>query len=454
VEALKRYISAAATTDWHLFWADELDFLFDDDVEEFIVHLADMSPGPLTMDLLEVPCRKRPETAVPLLQSILAHRGHEFGRAERIAAGIHLVDHDLGGSWQLLRSEFDDDHQLALEVLGNADTVCYRQGDTLLPEAILADIYLWLMQRFHPSDDPQQAGVHAVGPREQVGRWRNGLLTELRDRGTAAAIDALTTIAEALPTVTSLKRTQATAMTVFSRKAWEGHSIRDLVELAQNEMTTLVNTERDLQAVVKNALTIVQRELTGANPQSHLLWDTHSKRPKSEDEISDHIRNRLAELTGGNKLVVNREVQVRRNQPSGMPERADLQVDAATGRAGPFATISLPVEVKGAWHGELMTAMRSQLVDRYMTDLHASHGCYVVLWPDIDYWTDKDARRRAVARLDRDDVVEQLAIQARQLRDEGYFVEIVHLGIEYKRPSRTWRQRLASGPRRFFAPRS
>jgi hypothetical protein len=151
---------------------------------------------------------------------------------------------------------------------------------------------------------------------------------------------------------------------------------------------------------------------------------------------------------------VNREVQVRRNQPSGLPERADLQVDAATGTLGPFATISLPIEVKGAWHDELLTAMRTQLVERYMTDLHVSHGCYVVLWPDTQYWDNKDPRYRKAAARQTVEVVEKLAAQARQLENEGYQVEVVHLGIEYKRPNRRWRQQLSSGARRIFGPRT
>ena len=452
VGALKRHIAAAASTDMHLHWTNELTFLFDEDFEEFCVQLIETSAGPLTTGLLEVLCRERSTSAVPMLRSMLTRKEPEQ-HANRIAAGVLLVDHDLEESWPLLKSEFDADHEMALEVLGTSDTVRFREGDTLLPEATLADMYLWLRRSFDPSDDPQYAGVHAVQPREEVGRWRDQLLIELRDRGTAAAVNALATAAQALPTDMRLRRTQAAAMSVFSRKAWEGHSIRELVQLAQHDATALVSTERDLQAVVANALTVVQMELTGSNPQSHLLWDTHSRRPKSEDEISDHLRNRLSELTGGNKLVVNREVQVRRNRASGVPERTDLQVDAATGAAGPFPTISLPVEVKGAWNDELMTAMRSQLAERYMTDLHTAYGCYVVLWPDVEPWTDKDSRRRDVARLDRDDVANQLALQAQQLRDEGYYIEVVHLGIEYKRPDRSLRQRLMSAPLSLFTQR-
>jgi hypothetical protein len=438
VGALTRYIRAAAAADLHLYWTNEVDFLLDDDLQDLVLDVIDNTPGPLAGGLLELLTRKRPETAIPLLQSIFTERDPNR-RAERVAAGTLLVDHDLAGSWELLKSEFNHDQQLVLEVLGDAETVRHRQSDDYLPENLIADIYLWLRQTFDPADDPPQpAGVHDVLPREQIGHWRNHLLVALRDRGTAAAMDALAAIANALPSDTSLQLIQATAMTVFSQKSWEANRIRDLVRLAQPDGTALVNTEADLQRVAMNAFTHIQRGLTGANPQSHLLWDTHSKRPKSEDEISDYLRNRLAELTGGNRLVVNREVQVRRNNTSGIPERDDLQIDAATGRPGPFATISLPIEVKGAWHDELLTAMRSQLVARYMADLHVAHGCYVVLWPNIESWDDAgESRRRVFASRDREGVIEELATQARELQDEGICVQVVHLRIDYLRANST-----------------
>lgn len=450
VEALTRRIRGAAATDLHFYWAHEADFLFDDDLQDLTLDIVDNTPGPLASGLLVLLTRKRPETAIPLLRSKFTERDPDH-RAERIAAGTLLVDHDLAGSWELLKSEFDQDQLLALKVLGDAEIVRHRQSDSFLPEDLIADIYLWLRQAFNPAEDPQPAGgAHTVLPREEIGHWRDHLLVALRDRGTTAAIDALSSIAQALPTDTSLQRIQVAAMTVFSQKAWEGHSIRDLVLLAQQARSALVNTEADLQAVISNAFDEIQLELTGSNPQSHLLWDTHSRRPKREDEISDHLRNRLAELTADNGLVVNREVQVRRNYPSGIPERADLQVEAATGKAGPFATIVLPIEVKGAWHDDLLTALRSQLVAMYMTDLHVTHGCYVVLWPDIESWGSGDSRRGKVGRLDRDAVTEELAAQVRELLEAGINVKVVHLGIEYGRPKTTLLQRLTSTPFRLL----
>lgn len=433
-EALSRHLSAAATAGLDLFWKQEVDFLFDKELQAVALEIVANKPGALALGLMEVLTRKVPEAAIPQLRQMFGRRDPDR-RAERVGAAVLLFDHDLSRSWPLLKSAFDEEPPLALEVIGNAETVRFRQSDALIEEHVVADIYIWLRAHFDPADDPQYEDFHIVGPREELGNWRDRLLITLRDSGTAAAIDALNTIALSFPGIASIEHIQASAMETFAQKAWEGHSISELVTLARTRRTALINTEADLLRTTMFGLEDIQRELTGANPQSHLLWDTYSKRPKSEDEMSDHLRNRLAELVGGTNLVVNREVQVRRNRPAGVPERADLQIDAATGISGPLAVLSLPIEVKGAWNEDLLQAMRSQLLGRYMADLHVSHGCFVVLWPDLESWGDGDARRRVVASLDRDAVTQLLDDQAQQLADEGYSVEVVHLGVEYRRPA-------------------
>lgn len=454
VHSLTRYVAAAVSSGEGLFWANELEFLFDDVVEKFILETAEIAQDKVSIALIEVLNRKKPEIANPILRSAFTDLQPE-NRAKRMAAGTLLVDHDLAGSWLQLKSAFDDDRDLAVQVLGNAHEVRYEPSESFLPEDLIADIYLWLRSAFDPGEDPQPIGfgAYVVGEREMIGRWRDRLLIDLRDRGTEAAIAALTAIATVLPTVTSLLQIQTDAEANYAQKSWQGHEVRELVALATGELTALINTEADLLAVVSSAFGDIQRELTGSTPQSHLLWDTHSRRPKQEDEISDHLRNRLSDITSKNRLTVNREVQVRRSQPSGMPERADIQVDAATGGTGPYASLSLPVEVKGAWNDQLMTAMREQLAERYMADLHVSHGYYVVVWPDTDRWDSKDSRYRKVATRKRIEVIEELAEQARQLLTDGYTIEVLHLGIEYKRPDPSWREQVASVASRVLRPR-
>ena len=68
------------------------------------------------------------------------------------------------------------------------------------------------------------------------------------------------------------------------------------------------------------ALDEAQTRLTGATPESHYLWDTYAGRPKSEDEISDYLANELNGALSASGVIVNREVQARRNQPSGIGE--------------------------------------------------------------------------------------------------------------------------------------
>jgi len=94
-------------------------------------------------------------------------------------------------------------------------------------------------------------------------------------------------------------------------------------------------------------------------------------------------------------------------------------------------------------------------VARYMQDLFVAHGCYVVLWPDVESWHDsRDSRRRVFASRDRDEVIETLAAQAQQLQERGSFVDVVHLGIDYGRPKESWIRRITSNPWRIFKSRS
>lgn len=145
---------------------------------------------------------------------------------------------------------------------------------------------------------------------------------------------------------------------------------------------------------------------------------------------------RLRRVLLGRGAIVNREVQVRRNRPSGIGERTDLLADAATNARPDTGRLSVPVEVKGAWNSELCTAMSDQLLDRYMRDVGATDGIYVVVWPDLASWTDvADDRGKVLASLDREAIEAQLAEQAADLARQHAAVRVVHLEIAYRRPA-------------------
>lgn len=434
-EALKRHLEAGAATGQAPYSDNEAGFLWDDDLAATYLRLTGTAAEPLRTEFVTTLTRHAPDLARPLLYHWLANHASDPGRG-CLAARL-LIDHDFAGSWPALKAVFDQDRELALTALGDATTVRLDRVGIELPEDVMADMYLWLRKAFPPDEDPVFDDAHVVGPREQIAQWRDRLLSALRERGTPEAVDAIRGIADELPTERWLARTLASAQAALRRAAWEPTSLPQLLHLATDSRAVLIHDHADLLALAVRALREIQRRLTGATPESHLLWDTRSRQPKREDEISDYLARRLTDLVAGRGVAVNREVQIRRGQPSGIGERADLLLDAVSidthGRA---SVITIPVEVKGAWNATLETSILEQLVQQYMGDIGSRYGLYVVVWPDTETWDSEDPNRATVAALDRPAVRDALEAHAAALAAGGRIVNVAHLDMAYRRLSR------------------
>lgn len=413
--------------------SNEAGYLWDDTVAATYLSLARSSEAAPREEIVTSLAKHDVDLLRPLLLEWL-HDPSDHDRS-RLAAG-QLIDRDLERSWPAVKAALDADLTFAEQVLGHALTVRGFEQFDHVPATVIADIYPWLHAKFPPESDPQFDDAHFVGPREQIGQWRDGLLRRLRDEGSAEAVTGVRAIVAALPTDRWLARTLAAAEAALRRNQWSPTPLPQLLRLAAYRHAVLVNDAATLAAAVAAAMEDVQALLTGATPESHYLWDTHSGRPKSEDEISDYLANALSRLLTVRGAIVNREVQIRRNRTSGIGERTDLLVDAAPAAAPDTGRLSLPIEVKGAWNDELRTAMRDQLVERYMRDTAADDGMYVVAWPDLESWTDvADTRRPVLASLDRPAIEAELDAQASAMAQGGARVRVVHLRIDYRRPS-------------------
>src|SRR6185437_4128366 len=117
--------------------------------------------------------------------------------------------------------------------------------------------------------------------------------------------------------------------------------------LAFDRRVRLVRSPEELLHATVAALEAIQRRLQADTPEAQLLWDTRIRRPKTEEEASDYLRQRLNDLIGGRGATANREVQVRRVQPTGIPERTDLRIDApaADPRTGEAPILTIVGEV-------------------------------------------------------------------------------------------------------------
>lgn len=206
-----------------------------------------------------------------------------------------------------------------------------------------------------------------------------------------------------------------------------------LMSLVADAGARLVTTSAQLCDVVLDAMSAIQTRLTGETPESHLLWDTRVGRPKQEDDISDYLLHRLRDLIADRGVVVNREVQVRRSG-AGIGERTDIRIDAVTPGETTVAVLSLVVEVKGAWHRELMESIQDQLADRYMRDVGTDHGIYLVAWPDVASWRSDDDDRRRVGSRPRAETLAELVRRAAELGRTGRQIAVVALDMTWGRP--------------------
>ena len=129
----------------------------------------------------------------------------------------------------------------------------------------------------------------------------------------------------------------------------------------------------DLQALVLDQLDALASEIRGGDAQlwTQFWWDKGASQPKDENDC----RNVILPLLRAN--LTRLTIDITPEQTKLDASRCDLQVTCMAD-----GTRSLiPIEIKRAFHPDLWTAMRAQLIDLYAQDPAAEgYGIYLVLW--------------------------------------------------------------------------
>jgi hypothetical protein len=103
-------------------------------------------------------------------------------------------------------------------------------------------------------------------------------------------------------------------------------------------------------------------------------------------------------------------------------------VETVVPESDQYAVISAIIETKGCWNSELNTAMRNQLVDRYLAENDkCRHGLYLVGWFYCEQWDETDSRKQRTPKYGLEAAREKFASQARNLSDENVHVRSVVL---------------------------
>lgn len=268
-----------------------------------------------------------------------------------------------------------------------------------LSEEQLAALFLWMEHHFPQREDPVLAKAgHAQTDREGLAEWREALIRSLAERGTVAAVQQLRSVERVLHDRERffwlINRAEKSALA----GSWPRPTVAQILELAGDHETNLVESERQLLETVIASIQRYARRLHGETPIAFTLWD--KDRPKDEESLSDALADHLRVDLGRRGVIASREVQIRRRRGKQRGERNDIHVDAIAFGDAPkrYKTITVIVEVKGCWNVDVLTAMETQLRDRYLKESHCQHGLYLVGWFLCDSWTTDDGRERATIR--------------------------------------------------------
>ena len=365
---------------------------------------------------------------------------HDFA----IAAGRALLFAEGRAAWpivsRLLTERPTVARALVLAVAGDEGTMARLNQE--LSEDELADFDIWLTFQFpRASDDTDNEGDRTGGwvtASHHVERWRDGILTVLERRGTIASVSAVARIAAAFPEARWLGHYVRSATRVVRRETWQPPSPAEILSLIARRDARLIEDGGQLADVLLESLGRLQHELQGETPSAVLLWERAPKtgnfRPKGEEAFSDEVVRHLRRDLIGRGIFFNREVEIRHPDGIRAGEEVDIRVEVArSGSNGepsdPVATI---IECKGCWHPELMTAMKSQLVERYLAQNSVvTDGIYLVAWYNPRDWDPVDNRVRSVRglRANIEELRTTLEEQARSLSVDGLRIRAVILDV-------------------------
>jgi hypothetical protein len=318
-----------------------------------------------TTELLDLMAERIPPTAVQTAHRLLQEHG-TYDHAATILARLDApsVIAEMASSGGDLRER----------LLGFVPEVELRELDT----DQLTTLAQMVLDTFPISNDPPQPrGVYSPDAGHRTREARNRMLSMLVDRGAVASLERLAhgrTGAD-FSLLTRLRRQSRARAVDLARQPLTPDQLLTLVGRGD---LRLVRSDRDLIEIVIEMLNRLQDEI--ANGAWRDLWNdsrTTQPEPKREDDISDWVQRHLSILMS--TAILDREVQVDRPRGGGIGNRIDLAATAAAGQS-PTPLARVGVEAKLIDHPELLTAMATQLVERYLGVMNREHGVYLVYW--------------------------------------------------------------------------
>jgi hypothetical protein len=313
---------------------------------------------------------------------------------------LHLTV--LPAFWPLIRRRLDTPATLEayLQALTRlpAPPGSWPSAAGLLPEGSLADLYRLLVNHIG-IDDVANAPLHSgfVGDDDRLLEMARSLPNILAHKGTLEAAAELRSLADEYPAIWRLRvEARTTTLAAAARYAVPVEP-EHLIRLADTARLRWIADERHLQDIVLESLERFAQALHRPNGLITALWNrdqagvNHSEWwPCWEEDFSDVVATFLLHDIGGHRVVVNREVQVRRPGFPGL--RTDIQIEVPTQEGAGNDPIKVVIECKGCWNASLDTALDQQLVAEYLQTPRTA-GIFLTAYFHCDRWGHSKQRK-------------------------------------------------------------
>ena len=256
----------------------------------------------------------------------------------------------------------------------------------------LGEFAAFLMEQFPPETDPEFEGVHEVTSDRSARSLRTRLISYLGDQEDAESVAALRELELRFGArYPWLRRPRSEAERAFRLSRWSPFSVDVVADVVGAETRRLIRSEEDVIDGVECALegyAIALRREGGESPED--LWNTAkgaTPTPKAEEHVSSKLCAWVRSYFQDYAVAADREVEIHRRgvaRDAGGEPGSEVDILAQVAGCGTISgdVIRVPIEVKLSCNDEAKTGIREQLADRYMQQLDASHGVYVVVWLD------------------------------------------------------------------------
>ena len=342
------------------------------------------------VNVTEFVLRRAKGRSLPICLRILENAPirSEGSQAEHVA--VALLRNYADASWTVLKTYLDADADRARRVL---KAIAYDEHYEpriigSVPTRQLGELAGMLLDLFPPDEDEDGGGV--VGPVDTARFLRDHLISHLGRLRDEQSVDAFRRLDQRLgDRYPWLASARIRAERGYRLTRWSPFPVDVVAGVMDAETRRLLRSDEDVVDGIECALEQYAEALRRDGTESvEDLWNTptgDAPSPKAEEHVSGKLCRVVRSYFQRYAVTADREVEIyRRNvgrSEGGQPgSEVDILVQAPGRGTTSGDAIRVPIEVKLSSNPQAKTGMKDQLVDRYMPQLGATHGVYVVVW--------------------------------------------------------------------------